>query len=72
MSSSDYSCEVGEKVTVLYDPGRPIHSNIDSFSTLWLGPMVVIGVSLFTGSFLAVWFVAMNSMMKKRQSQGII
>jgi hypothetical protein len=44
MSSSDFSYEAGEKVTVLYDPTRPIHSNIDSFATVWMLPLIVIGV----------------------------
>ena len=71
MSSSDFSYEAGEKVTVLYDPARPIHSNIDSFTTVWLFPLVLIGVSFFSGSFLVVWLIVFNSMVKRRQSQGM-
>ena len=72
MSSDAFSYEAGEKVTVLYDPARPIHSNIDSFVTVWLFPLVTIGLSLFSGSFVVLLFFASNSMMKKRESQGII
>jgi Protein of unknown function (DUF3592) len=68
MSSSSFSYEVGEKVTVLYDPARPINSKIDTFTTIWLFPLVLIGMSLFSGSFVAIWFIAASSIIKKRQT----
>lgn len=69
VSSSGYSYEVGEKVPVLYDPARPVHSNIDSFTAIWLFPLLVVGVSLFTGSLLVVWYIAFNSIVKREQSR---
>jgi hypothetical protein len=68
MSSSDFSYEAGGKVTVLYDPTRPIHSTIDSFTTLWFFPLVIIGISLMTASFLVVWLVVFKNIMKRQQS----
>jgi len=62
VSSSSYSYETGQKVAVLYDPARPVHANIDSFETIWLFPLVVIGVSLFSGSLLAISFFVINRM----------
>lgn len=66
MSSSEYSFEVGENVTILYDPARPLHSKIDSFGTLWFGPLFVIGASLISGSFIAVIVYAFSRI---RQNQ---
>lgn len=72
MSGNAFSYEAGEKVTVLYDPARPLHSNIDSFTTVWLFPLAIIGVSLFSGSFIVILLFAFHGMGKKRESQGII
>ncbi|MFH2063139.1 MAG: DUF3592 domain-containing protein [bacterium] len=35
--------EVGEKVDVIYDPQDPSRAEIDSFVSLWLGPILVAG-----------------------------
>lgn len=66
VSSSSYSYETGEKVAVLYDPARPVHANIDSFETIWLFPLVVVGVSLVSGSFLVIFFFVINRMVRAR------
>lgn len=64
ISSSDFSYEVGEKVTVLYDPVRPIHSKIDSFSTIWFGPLALVGFGVISGSFCSVWLYAWTNRAK--------
>ncbi|HEX3628329.1 MAG TPA: DUF3592 domain-containing protein [Verrucomicrobiae bacterium] len=67
MSSSSYSYEVGDKVGVLYDPARPLRSNIDSFSAVWLGPLLMIVVSLVTIPFMSIWFYVARIMAQRRQ-----
>ena len=32
---------VGEKIPVVYDPDRPREARIDSFSEMWMGPLVI-------------------------------
>ncbi len=53
--SSDYSFEAGERVTVLYDTTTPKHSKIESFKTVWLGPVFVTGFGLLFGGFACFW-----------------
>lgn len=45
-STSEFSFEIGDRVTVLYDSATPKHSKIESFETVWLGPLVVTGFGL--------------------------
>lgn len=42
--SSPPSYNVGDKVTVLYEPQNPINAEIKDFVSLWLGPLVVGGM----------------------------
>ncbi len=53
--SSEFSFEIGERVTVLYDPDTPRHSKIESFETVWLGPVVVTSFGLLVGGFACFW-----------------
>lgn len=53
--SGYYSFERGENVTVLYDPSAPKNSKIDSFMTLWLGPLAITGFGLLYGGFSCFW-----------------
>jgi Protein of unknown function (DUF3592) len=53
--SSDYSFEAGERVTVLYDSTTPKRSKIESFQTVWLGPVFVTGFGLLFGGFACFW-----------------
>lgn len=53
--SSDFSFEAGEHVTVLYDSAVPKHSKIESFQTLWLGPLLITGFGLLFGGFASFW-----------------
>jgi Protein of unknown function (DUF3592) len=50
-ASSTFAFKQGDHVTVLYEHEDPTHSTIDSFKTLWLGPMLVMGFGLLFGSF---------------------
>ena len=43
--------EVGEKVPVLYLPGRPGAAVIDTFIELWLGPVIYTGLGLLLLGF---------------------
>lgn len=70
VSSSSFSYEVGDAVPVLYDPARPLHSNIDSFGTVWLFPLLILGVSFVSGSFIVVLLFAQSRMAQNRQIQG--
>jgi hypothetical protein len=56
-SSGSYppAYEVGERVSVLYDPANPKEAKINSFSNLWLWPLILGimgGLDLLTGLFL--------------------
>lgn len=53
--SSSYTFEPGEKVTVLYDITAPKNSKIDSFQTVWLGPLLITGFGLLFGGFACFW-----------------
>jgi hypothetical protein len=53
--SSDYSFEAGERVTVLYDSTTPKHSKIESFQTVWFGPVFITGFGLLFGGFACFW-----------------
>jgi hypothetical protein len=43
-SSNPPSYHKGEKVEVLYDPGRPQHAKIHGFFSLWGGAIIVAGI----------------------------
>ena len=53
--SSRYSFEVGELVTIRYDSTTPKHSKMESFQTVWLGPIIVTGFGLLFGGFACFW-----------------
>jgi hypothetical protein len=53
--SSDLSFGTGERVNVLYDPTAPGLSKIESFETVWLGPVFVTGFGFLFGGFACVW-----------------
>jgi len=56
--SSSYTFEPGEKVTVLYDVSAPKRSEIDSFQTVWLGPLIFTGFGLVFGGFAGFWLLS--------------
>ena len=51
VGSSSYSFESGDKVTVLYVASEPTRSEIDSFQTIWIGPLICTGFGLLFGGF---------------------
>jgi hypothetical protein len=65
--SSTFSFEPGEKVTVLYDPATPKRSNIDSFQTVWLGPLFIAGFGLLFGGFACVWLMIASRAIARRE-----
>jgi hypothetical protein len=68
-SSSPPAFEVGQVVTVRYQPGHPEKAVIDSFEQLWLGELVlgIVGVMSIGSSLLMLLFMRMQ----KRRSQTI-
>ena len=44
----------GDKVPVLYDVASPKHALLDSFASLWLGPLVFGGFTLLLGGVFAL------------------
>jgi hypothetical protein len=66
MSSSDYSYEVGEKVTIIYNPASPKHSNIDSFMTVWFGPLALSVFGVLFGGFAGGWLFLWNRAIRNR------
>ncbi len=55
IGSSHSSVEAGERVTVLYDSAAPKQSQIQTFQTVWLGPLFVTGFGLLFGGFACFW-----------------
>ena len=57
ISSSPPSYNEGERVEVLYDPKNPKEASINSFASLWIGPLVlgVLGIVFFLIGFFIVW-----------------
>jgi len=53
--SSDFSFEVGQHVAVLYDPVTPKHSKIESFQTVWFGPLMITVMGILGGAFACFW-----------------
>jgi hypothetical protein len=59
IGSSSYTFQVGDKVTVLYYVSEPTRSEIDSFQTIWIGPLIATGFgSLFAGIPFCTMFLA--------------
>ncbi len=55
ITSSNRDFEEGEGVTVLYDPANPKDSKIDSFTSVWLFPVITAGFGLLFGGFAGLW-----------------
>ena len=57
--STDQPYATGDTVPVLYDPGDPERSEIDSILQLWLSPLAlsIVGLGL-TGVPAIVWFAS--------------
>ena len=71
MASSTFTFEPGEKVTILYDPSAPKRSKIDSFHTVWLGPLFVFGIGFLSGSFACVWLaLAIRGIARQQQREA--
>jgi hypothetical protein len=69
-ASSTFAFKQGDHVTVLYEHEDPTHSTIDSFKTLWLGPMLVMGFGLLFGGFaLTMLFILTRNIDRDEDSQ---
>ncbi len=68
--SSTYKLQSGDAVTVLYDPSDPEHARIDSFQTLWLGPLAITGFGLLFGGFACFWLSFATRAVKQMQDRG--
>lgn len=56
-SSNPPSHRVGENVSVLYDPKNPYNAKINSFTSLWLAPILFLGLGIIfsgIGSFIFI------------------
>lgn len=58
VASNPASYNVGEKVEVLYDPVNPAKADINGFSALYLGPLIlgIIGTVFILISFISILF----------------
>lgn len=63
--SNPPSYNQGEKVTVLYDPKNPVKADINSFSSLWLGA-IIVGFIGFVFFLIGVFSVVSD---KKKQKK---
>ncbi|GGJ23168.1 DUF3592 domain-containing protein [Deinococcus roseus] len=52
---SDPHPDIGDRVTVLYDPQKPASATISSFADLWMIPCILLGLGLCFGG--VGWFV---------------
>ena len=67
VASNPSPYEVGDKVTVLYNPLRPHDAKIKSFVQLWIGTLIVGGLGiLFTLIGLLISFFVMKSFRLKK------
>ncbi|TXT37503.1 MAG: hypothetical protein FD138_645 [Planctomycetota bacterium] len=64
LSTSPPQFDVGDKVTVLYDPTDPQRARIESFVTLWLFPTIFSGIGVVmlvvSGVLFAVSWLRMS------------
>ncbi|WP_281232747.1 DUF3592 domain-containing protein [Flavobacterium gelatinilyticum] len=67
VSSNPSSYNVGESVEVLYDPKAPNKANINGFSSLWIGPLIlgILGVIFFLIGFIIILY-GITKQKKKR------
>ncbi len=56
MSSSEPDYEIGEQVSLLYDPANPDHAKIDSLMNLYFGPVISAVLGLVF-SFVGLMFI---------------
>lgn len=66
--SSGFAFKAGEHVTVLYDAAAPKRSKIQSFQTVWLGPLFVTGFGLSFGGFATFWLFLWSRLTRTRES----
>jgi preprotein translocase subunit SecG len=65
--------EVGERVPVLYDPANPKEAKINSFTGLWLWPLILGilgGLDLLTGLFLLFVLLLILRWAEKRTAKA--
>lgn len=71
-ASSSYTFEPGEKVVVLYDGAAPKSSEIDSFSQIWLMPLLMSGFGMAFGGFACVWlFVVIRGTRTENRNDAV-
>ena len=70
VSSNPPSYSEGETVEVLYDPSNPRDANINGFSSLWLGPLIlgILGAVFSLIGFSIIFF----KRLKQRKSQYLL
>lgn len=56
---------VGQEVDILYDPENPHDAKIKSFSDIWGGPLILMGLG---GIFLAVGLITLGIAFYRRAS----
>jgi hypothetical protein len=72
VGSSTYTFSVGDKVTVLYYVSEPERSEIDSFQTIWLGPLIATGFGLlFFGIPYCTIFLATRKPKPPKDTNGV-
>jgi hypothetical protein len=74
VGSSPPAYEVGERVTILYDPTSPKEAKINSFGELWLWPLllgILGGLDLLTGLFLLIGVPLIISWAEKRSARAV-
>lgn len=75
LSTSPPQFDVGDKVTVLYDPNDPRRAGIESFVTLWLFPTIFGGIGVVmlvvaTVILVVSWLRAAPTSMKPAESES--
>jgi len=70
VSSNPPSYSVGETVEIMYDPKEPNEADINSFSSLWLG-VLVLGI-LGTVFFLIGFAIILYGLKKQKKKQHLL
>jgi hypothetical protein len=68
LSSYPPAYEVGEKVTILYDPDKPQKAKIEGFFSLWLVPFILAAIGGLDCLFAAV-FIAVGKWLSRRTEE---
>lgn len=66
--SSFLAMEPGDRVSVLFEASKPERARINSFQSLWFGPLALIGFGLVFSGFAYLWLFLLRSIARVQQA----